>query len=63
MGGGARRLGLHTRDSFAKVALSLGSNPVGHTDTRFIYLSIVNPMLALERKAEGAAGPEKFPNE
>ena len=60
MGWGVRRLGLHTRDSFTKVALSLGGNPVGHTDTRLVYLSIVNPMLDLERKAEGAAGPEKF---
>ena len=60
MGGGALRLGLHARGRFTKVALSLGGNPVGHTDTRLVYLSIVNPMRSLERKAEGAAGPEKF---
>ena len=58
--GGARRLGLHARGSFTKVALSLGGNPVGHTDTHLVCLSLVNPMRALERKAEGAAGPEKF---
>ena len=58
--GGARRLGLHTRGSSTKAALSIGGNPGGHTDTRLVCLSIVNPMLDLERKAEGAAGPEKF---
>ena len=58
--GGARRLGLHYRGSFAKVALSIGGNPVGHTDTRLVYLSLVNPMRALERKAKEVAGPEKF---
>jgi hypothetical protein len=36
------------------------ANPGGHTDTRFYYRSIVNPMRALEKKGQGAAGPVKI---
>ena len=60
MGWGCPPLRITYERESTKVALSIGGNPGGHTDTRIVYLSLVNPMLDLERKAEGAAGPEKF---
>ena len=36
------------------------SNPGAHTDTRSYYKSIVNPMLALERKAKASSRTRKI---
>jgi len=57
MGWGARRLGLRLRKSYSYMRVLHAGNPGGHTDTRVYLSSIVNPIRALETKAEAVAGP------
>jgi hypothetical protein len=60
MGWGCPPLRITTSKRALSENLSPIGNPGGHTDTHIVRQSLVNPILALKRKVEDAAGPVKF---